>query len=112
MSRITHEREYEDHEYVAMAIKKGRECDFGNLNANFKLYNSANAAVFFFENNEEERVLNAEFTLQKRNLALVGEEENVSDFSIQLLPRETTYKLLKSVDKSRGTALGMSYKYW
>ena len=61
LSRITHERDYDDHEYINMAINQGKEYQFGVIDACFKLYNSANAAIFYFENKEQDRVLNAEF---------------------------------------------------
>ena len=99
MTRNTHEREYDDHEYVGMAISKGKEYRFGTLDAYYKLYYTGNAAVFFFDNNEEDRVLHAEFKLEKRNLALVDEDESVNEFYIELLPGNSTHKILMAVDK-------------
>ena len=44
-------------------------------------------------------VLHAEFKLEKRNLALVDEDESVNEFYIELPPGNSTHKILMAVDK-------------
>ena len=96
---------------MSKCINDGKTYKFGETQAQFKLYNSANAAVFFFENYEDQNEIEAKFTLELRNLALTDEPEGVNEFKINLGPGEHESKILKSIDKNQGTALGMSYSY-
>ena len=54
LSRLTHEREKSDDEFVQLAIDQGTTRVFGDSQAQYKLYNSNQAAVFFFENYESD----------------------------------------------------------
>ena len=67
---MTHPRELSDEEMMDMArsIDDEDAAYFGQSNALYKLYNTAQCAVFFFENREREKTLSTRFELQMENL--------------------------------------------
>ena len=50
------------------------------------MYNTAKGAVFYFENQEREKVLSCLFEMEMENLYIVGELEEAVKFSFKLNP--------------------------
>ena len=46
----------------------------------YKLYNTAKGAVFYFENGEEDKVLNCVFEMEMENLYIVDEPKGAPQF--------------------------------
>lgn len=108
----THARELSDEELIQKAKDVEQVSQFGEEEGYFKLYCTAENAVFYFENPDSSKTLEAEFDLQLDNLYIVGgEEKGQKTFKVSLGPGETGHKILKSVDKGKGTSIQMSYSY-
>ena len=107
---MTHPRELDDDELVEEAKNLEEQTNFGETNAWFKLYNTARAAVFYFENQDTE-TLTATFELQMENLMIQGEAEDASTFSVRIAPGKTTHKILKPVAENEGTSIQMRYSF-
>ena len=46
----------------------------------YKLYNTAKGAVFYFENGEDDKVLNCLFEMEMENLYIVDEPKSATKF--------------------------------
>jgi hypothetical protein len=110
LAYMTHPRELDDDELVEEAKNLEEQTNFGETNAWFKLYNTARAAVFYFENQDTE-TLTATFELQMENLMIQGEAEDASTFSVRIAPGKTTHKILKPVAENEGTSIQMRYSF-
>ena len=60
---------------------------FGKEQAFFKVYSSKIASVFYFENPDPRKTLEAEFILKLENLVLTGDEAGESSFKIWVKPK-------------------------
>ena len=87
------------------------KAEFEGSSAFYKLHNSRKCAVFYFENPERKRTLQATFTMAMENLRIVDEPEGTTKFTIKLGPRENCYKMLKPIDEGEQTSIQMSYEF-
>ena len=107
---MTHPRELDDEELVAEARNLEELTQFGGTRAFFKLYNTAKAAVFYFENQDTD-TLTATFELQMENLMIQGEALDEDQFTIKIAPGKSTHKILKPVVDNEGTSIQMRYSF-
>ena len=106
-----HPRELSNVELVQKAMEMDNKNHFGNYQAYFKLYNTAQNAVFYFENPDATETLEAEFKLELKNLSLIGDEAGETTFKVTLGPGDTGYKILKAVSSGEGTGIRMGYSF-
>lgn len=111
LSYRTHAREFSHEELVQKAKEQDTKNPFGDEQAFFRLYNTTEHAVFYFENPDPTKTLEAEFNLELKNLALVGDDAGETTFKITLGPGETGYKILKAVERSKGTSIQMAFSF-
>ena len=85
---MTHPRRLTDAEVKDKAknLEDEEAAFFGESQAYFKLYNSAQVACFYFENNETSLALTSKFNFQLENLSIVDEKPNADSFVINLAP--------------------------
>jgi len=110
---MTHPRELNDAEMMECARNLDDEdaSYFGNSNAFYKLYNTAQCAVFYFQNDEPEKSLNTRFEMSIENLCIVGEQEGVDEFTLDLPAGKNGYKILKPIIEGEATSIQMRYEY-
>ena len=106
---MTHPRELEDDEMIEIAKSQADSTAFGTSAAYFKLYNTAKGAVFYFENGERRKILNATFDMQLENLYIVGEPDGATSFSFTLSPGDSCARLLKPVEDGEATGIQMKF---
>ena len=107
---MTHPRELEDDEMIDIA-KQQEANQFGESKAYYRLYNTAKGAVFYFENQEREKVLSCLFEMDMENLYIVGELENAVKFSFKLNPGQNCAKMLKPVVDGEATGIQMRFEF-
>lgn len=102
---MTHQRDFSDAEMVefAKSIDDEEAAFFENSKAFYKLFNTDQCAVFYFENLESKRTLVARFEMAMENLYIQGEPEGASDFTINLAPGKNCFKILKPVERGQQT---------
>ena len=83
---LTHPRELEDDEMAEIAKQMEESNPFGESKAFYKLYNTANGAVFYFENAERAKILRCTFEMTLENLYIVGEPDQAVKFTFELRP--------------------------
>lgn len=81
---LTHQRKLSDDEMIEATKNLEELTPFGESNSYYKLFNTAQGAVFFFENCEDDKTLHATFELQMENLFIQGEKQGVTSFDIVL----------------------------
>lgn len=98
---LTHPRELDDEEMkeIARNMPDEDKAEFEGSKAFYKLHNSRQCAVFYFENPERKRTLQATFTMAMENLRIVDELEGTTKFSVKLGPGQSCYKMLKPIDE-------------
>ena len=104
---MTHPREYSDEEMKEMAksIDDEDAAFFGTSQAHYKLYNTAQCAVFYFENRESDKTLYTRFELAMENLYIQGEQDGATEFSIELPPGQHCFKMLKPIEAGEATSI-------
>ena len=93
---MTHPRVLSDDELIENAKNVEKVTKFGDGNALFKLYNTAKATVFWFEN-KDRRTLTSTFELQMDNLRIQGEPDSASQFTVKIRPGQSMHKILKPI---------------
>ena len=84
---------------------------FDESPAFYKLYNTAQCAVFYFENGEQEKTLTTRFEMQIENLYIQGEPEGVTEFQVELPPGKSGFKILKPIVEGEATGIQMRYEF-
>lgn len=104
---LTHQRELDDEEMkeIARSMPDEDKAEFEGSRAFYKLHNSRQCAVFYFENPERKRTLQATFTMVMENLKIVDEPEGTTKFAVRLGPGEHCYKMLKPIDEGEQTSI-------
>ena len=107
---LTHPRELEEDEMIAIAKEQDAN-PFGESRVFYKLYNTANGAIFYFENQERDKKFSCEFEMQMENLYICDEPQGATTFKFKLNPGANCVKMLKPVDPNEGTGLQMSFSF-
>ena len=110
---LTHPRTLTDEEMMVMArnVDEDERNYFDDSPAFYKLYNTAQCAVFYFENGETEKTLTTRFEMQIENLYIQGEPEGVTEFSVTLPPGKSGFKILKPIVEGEATGIQMRYEF-
>ena len=75
----------------------------------FKLYNSNQGTVFYFNSPSETKTVTVEFNLTLINLAIHEAREGASSFRVVLAPGQETYKVLLPIERNIATSIKMAY---
>ena len=110
---LTHPRQLTDEEMMEAArmVDDDEKNYFDESDAFYKLFNTAQCAVFYFENGERHRTLATKFWMQIENLYIVDEPEGVTEFSVELPPLQCGYKILKPIVEGEATGIQMRYEF-
>jgi hypothetical protein len=93
---------------MGLAREEKEKKTFGKLEAFFKIYNTNQGTVFYFNNPSENQTVTAEFNLTTMNLELQDSTEK-DRFRIVLAPQQESYKVLLPIDRNKNTSLKMGY---
>lgn len=84
---------------------------YGETLVYYRLYNTAKAAIFFFENREKDKSFQCLMDMEMENLYIEGEPEGATNFSIKLSPGQTCHKMLLPVEEGVATGIKMRYDF-
>jgi len=91
---MTHRRRFTVEEMMKLAKEEGQLQQLSNLEAFFKLYNSNQGTVFYFNNPSASQTVTLEFNLTLTNLVIRDAKTGANWFRMVLPPESESYKVL------------------
>ena len=108
---MTHNRRLTVLEMKELARMSDDKQQLRGLEAFFKLYNSNQGTVFYFENPSDTQTVTIDFNLELTNLAIAGSDQTSSQFRVVLAPLSTLYKVLLPIERTKSTSIKMGYAF-